>query len=504
MSINYIPHPTNDALFNKAPLSNIKENLNPTIDQYRVLSESTLNDAARSWERLYHTDNMGVFESGRLADVTEKRKLIVNIENMAEAMLSNGIHPASGECVDMESWFRDLEELKASVVKDYGMGAGNIVVRQVVTRTIEKLDVEGTIYQLFTKKLAVRTNEQIILPVINAVADASLDLGPSTEPHILSVSNDAEMIATCGRSGIAVELQHEAIRLSKYNLMGLYLTEAKNALVRWKDVKAIRLAFNEGRVVFDNLDPDNSILGRTTGLSFKTGKSNGSFTLRDFWSMYLYGINKGITCDTVLISTIGWLIFLSDPIMQRFVEHNGGVIFRGPHGQIGQELDPWRAMNSNTRGEKNRITPEIPSALMNVAFRFIITPFVPFYSEGQVIYRNAPIQGQNTPYTDDQGQPVKCGKEPMTNLVMLDSNKAMLYLEEEGVRSAEEKDLLREKTRIHLIERYNFSSMYKGAGILVAKNISVTEDTLDVRSFYTVSLTEARNAVNGTLAGAGA
>ena len=498
----YQNHTTHDGMFMNpnSPLNTPKQNVNPTLDQYKPISDEQLEDAARSWETLYRNQNMSAFDSGKMNDVAEKRKLLANIENMADTMLNGGVNPVNGECVDMETWFRDLEELRGIVTKDYGMGAGNIVTRQVVTRMIEKLDVEGTIYQYFTKKMTVRTNEEIILPVTNSVAMASLDMAPNTEPHLLSVSTDATILAKCGRSGIAVELQHEAMRLSKYNLMNLYLSEAKNSLARWKDIKSIRTAFNKGVVLFDNLDPKNAKLGKTTGMSFKTGKYNGTFTLRDFYNMYLYGIQTGITCDTVLLSTIGWLIFMSDPIMQRFVEKNGGVIFRGPTGQIGQNLDPYRAMISGTRPGKTRIAPSIPDGLMNVAFRFIVTPFVPFYQEGDIVYRNAELTGSvKVPYIDEThgSTSVKCGKDPLTNLIMLDSSKAMLHLEEEGVKSAEENDLLREKTRIHLTERYTFSEMYGGTGVLLAKNITVSDDTLDVKTFYHVSLTEARNAING-------
>lgn len=504
----YQNHNTHNGMFTNpnSPLSTAKANINPTLDQYKPISDEQLEDAARSWETLYKNQNMSALDSGKLSDSAEKRKLLANIENMADTMINGGINPVNGECIDMETWFRDLEELRDYIAKDYGTGAGNIVTRQVVTRMIEKLDVESTIYQYFTKTMSVRTNEEIILPVTNSVAMASLDLAPNTEPHLLSVSTDATILAKCGRSGIAVELQHEAMRLSKYNLMNLYLNEAKNSLSRWKDIKATRTAFNNGVVVFDNLDPKNAKLGKTTGMSFKTGKYNGTFTLRDFWNMYLYGIQTGIACDTVLISTIGWLIFLSDPIMQKFIEKNGGVIFKGPSGQIGQNLDPYRAMISGTRPGKTRITPSIPSELMNVAFRFIVTPFVPFYQEGQIVFKNAELTGSvKVPYKNDEGNDVKCGKDPLTNLIMLDSSKAMLHLEEEGVKSAEENDVLREKTRIHVIERYTFEAMYGGAGVLLAKNITVSDDTLDVKTFYHTSLTEARNAINGAeLPGVGA
>lgn len=476
-----------------------KDNINPTNDYFMPLSDSVLTDAAVSWEKLYKNSNMSDFKAKKGFESLkseDKKNLIAFIDTLAEAFLRDGLNIKTGERLEMTDWFRELENLNQHMMRDYGTGASSIVTRQVVTRMIEKLEVEDTVYQIFTKKMTVRTNEEIILPVTTSVAQASLDMGPSTEPHILSVSNDATMIAKCGRSGIAVELQHEAIRLSKFNLMNLYLTEAKNSLRRWKDIKAIRTAFNAATVVYDNLEPEKSILGKTSGMSFKTGKYNGTLTLRDFYRMYLLGVQNGTVCETVLLSTIGWLIFISDPIMQRFAEKNGGVIFRGPSGKIGQDLDPYRAMISGTRPEKNRINTSIPDGLMNVAFRFIVTPFVPFYTEGQVIYKNASLGDiQRTPYLDSDGQPVKCGKDPMTNLIMLDSSKGMLYLEEEGVKSAEEKDFLREKTRIHLTERYTFNEMYRGEGILVAKNISVSDDNLDVRTYYSVSLTEAKNAI---------
>lgn len=499
-----INHQESTGLF-KQGLNATKDKINPTLENFLPLSDNMLEEAAASWETLYKTNDMSAFNTKGLADANGKRELIACVENLAESFVRDGFDLETGEIIDMKTWFDKLNDLNEHMVRDYGTGAASVVVRQVVTRMTEKLEVEDTVYQIFTKKMSVRTNEEIILPVINSVAQASLDLGPNTEPQILSVSNDAAMVARCGRSGIAVELQHEAIRLSKFNLMNLYLTEAKNSLRRWKDIKATRTAFNKGIVVFDNLDPKNAALGKTTGLSFKTGKYNGTFTLRDFYNMYLFGIQGGTSCDTVLLSTIGWLIFISDPIMQKFTEKNGGVIFRGPSGKIGKDLDPYRAIVSTPRPEANRITTTIPDGLMNVAFRFIVTPFVPFYKEGDTVYRNAVLGDiQQIPYIDaEKSQPVKCGKDPMTNIIMLDSAKGMLYLEEEGVKSAEEKDLLREKTRIHLIERYAFNEMYNGSGILVAKNITISDDTLDVKSFYHTSLTEARNAINGAEAGTG-
>lgn len=503
-NLNTHPHMAND--FNGGAQNKElkdRESINPTANNYMPIEDHQLADGARSFERVFNTESAGrsLADDRKMSNPAFRRQLVSDIENLSEVIVGDGLDPVTGQYMTMKDLQDNMGEL-ANSIQDYGTGAGSIITRQVVTRSVEKLPVESTIHQFFTKKLKVRTNEEIILPVIGSYANGAIDMGPNTEPHILSVSTDAAMIAKCGRSGIAVHLQHEAIRLSKFNLMKLYLTEAKNVLYRWKDIKAVRKCFNGATTIFDNLDPKESIYGRTTGRSFSDSTLNGSFNLRDFFSMFLYGIETGIYCDTVLVSTIGWMVFMQDPILKNFIEHNGGVIFRGPNGQVGQDLDPYRAMMSGTRPEKNRIAPQtIPSELMNVNFKFIVTPFVPFYKEGDTVYRNLIWTRGVTqePYRIaegiDNGKAIKCGKDKLTNLIMMDSSKAVLYLEEEGIKTAEENDLMREFHRIHLIERYDFALMYDGAGVLVAKNIAVTDDNLDVRSNVQVTLGDAQEAM---------
>lgn len=476
-----------------------REFYNPTKDNFSIIiSDKEFAGAINSFNATAELTGFDEQVTDELKDDKNRNKLIAEIENLADTFANNGIEPKTGIRMSMTDAFNKMSALKDYVSKDYGPTAANIIVRQIVTRTIEKIPEEGTVYQFFTKKINVKTNEEIMLPVIGSTANESLDIAPGTEPHLISVSQDASMIAKCGLSAIGVSLPHDTIRRSKYNIYNLYTTEAKNALSRWKDVKAVRTAFNGGIVVFDNLEPQNSVLGKTTGRSFKTSVENGTFTLKDFYSMFLYGIQSGIYCDTVMLSTIGWLVFINDDIMKKFVESSGGVIFRGPQGQIGADLDPYRAMMGGTRPENNKIIPDIPRELMNVNFRFIVTPHVPFYTEGQLILKYAALGSSNKTYYMKDGHPVKCGKDPMTNIIMLDSGKGMLHLEEESVRTTEENDVLRENTKIYYKERYTFEPLYKGQGILVAKNISVTDDVLDVRSFVTVSLTEAQKALGTT------
>lgn len=70
----YQNHTTHDGMFinPNSPLNIPKQNINPTIDQYRPISDEELEDAAKSWETLYRNQNMSAFDSGKFNDIAEK------------------------------------------------------------------------------------------------------------------------------------------------------------------------------------------------------------------------------------------------------------------------------------------------------------------------------------------------------------------------------------------------------------------------------------------------
>jgi len=83
----------------------------------------------------------------------------------------------------------------------------------------------------------------------------------------------------------------------------------------------------------------------------------------------------------------------------------------------------------------------------------------------------------------------------MTDLVMLDSTAALLYLDEEGVRTETKVDNIYELTTIVFKERYSFAMLEKSRAVLVAKNIVITEDLFDYEQKVTVSVTEMNAAL---------
>ena len=71
----------------------------------------------------------------------------------------------------MDTWFKTAEQFR----KPYSKTMVLVLETSSQDKWLQewlKLEVEDTVYQIFTKKMSVRTNEEIILPVMNAVASA--------------------------------------------------------------------------------------------------------------------------------------------------------------------------------------------------------------------------------------------------------------------------------------------------------------------------------------------
>lgn len=451
--------------------------------------QERMTAAADSFHRKIAKDcNQSVVKDGEKVS-----KVIANIEDLAYALTHNGINPQDGTHMSPQ----DISAAIDFMAKDFGVGPSGILTQQVVTRGIEMLEPIESIYQMFSTPMQYKTGTQVIIPYVGETAGAR-DVGPSQEYPILSLDESAEVIANCGKSGIAVQLPEETMRNANYPIFNLYLSKARDSLARWKDNKAVRHVLTKSTVLFDNLEEAGAVYGKTTGRSIKTGNLNGTFTIRDLFKMYMYGVKNGYTMDTLIMSTWGYLLFMNDPTLRAFVEHNGGVIFAAPNGKVGKSRNEIAKQSRETgMGSFNKLSYDIPKALMNVGFKIIVTPYVPVYQKGDVVYKmlNYDYTSQKVPYLDGGGQPVKCGNDPMTDIVMLDSSNCLLYLEEEGVTSDTIENKMYEVTTVKMRERYKFAELEKGRAIVSARNLSITEDTLDVLSYMTVNLTEAQTTL---------
>lgn len=444
---------------------------------------------------------------------------IEGIERLAFAINNDGLDPKTGRQIEtIEDFENSIKKLSDSI----GIGSTSVLTQQVITRAVQHLEVPGSIFQHFSTKMNYKTGTQVVIPYIGEASGAR-DIGPGQELPMLSFDRDAEVISNTGRSGIGIALPEETMRNANYPILSLYLQKAKESLARWKDYKAVAQVLSTGTVVFDNVDPASSVLGHTTGRNITEGKLNGTFTLKDLFNMYMHGVKLGYKMDTILLSQWGYLVFMYEPTLKKFIESNNGVLFTAVSGRIGNNARNFIAKQSRQNGPANayqKIETTLPRELMNVNFNIIVTNYIPTYHEGDVLYKSLSYNSklENKPYkyktelgtgTDKQKSvgnvnwgdksagvtKALCGPQAMTDLVMLDSSNCLLYLEEEPVKVDKKIDNMRETTEIYFRERYTFSTLEKGRAILVAKNIVVSEDTFDYMYKAVSTISDAQKAM---------
>ncbi len=473
----------------------------------------TLIDASRSLNEAIIEKQIKVKDDADLADTVKK------VERLAFAMVNDGIDPETGAYMTIDQ----IDSAIKKVSDATGIGSTSVLTQQVITRGVEHLSKPTPIYQYFANTMSYKTGTQTIIPYIGEATGAR-DIGPGQELPMLSFDRDAEIISNTGRSGVGISLPEETMRLANYPILKLYLEKAVESLANWKNHKAVATVLATGNVLFDNVDPEASVYGHTTGRTASTGELNGTFTLRDLFAMYMHGIKKGYKFDTVLMSQWGYLIFMFDPTLRKFIEINNGVLFSAVNGKIGHNSRNFIAQQSrgtSPAGAHQSIDPIIPKELMNVNFNIIVTNYVNTYEKGMDLVK-APSHGLNKPTlkynwkteltagtekqksvanVDFGASPTgasiaKCGANPMTDIVMLDSSNALMYMEEEKVKTDKKIDNMKECTEIYLRERYTFVTLEKGRAIAIAKNIVISEDTFDYTYKTVATVSEMQAAIN--------
>jgi len=211
-----------------------------------------------------------------------------------------------------------------------------------------------------------------------------------------------------------------------------------------------------GVVVFDNGNPANSEIGRTTGRDL-TGAGNGSMTMDDLYEMYAKTLERGFTPNTILMHPLAWSTWVKDPVMRMFALNSGGGSWYGgftgsPTPQtpstwanLGKMQAPSSAdAPQNEREPTQQSAANIPNYFPFGGLRIIVTPEVPF-----------------DPATKT------------TTIMMLDTNEVGAIVVAEDPTMEEWNDPARDILKIKMRERYGMVLFNEGLAVSIAKNISI-------------------------------
>lgn len=304
----------------------------------------------------------------------------------------------------------------------------------------------------------------ITFGTLGAVGGIQLDMAEGQEyPEFGIQMGNGTVTANIGKSGLALKVTEEMIKYSQWDIIALHLKQAGYAMARHKEKKIFNMFNSLGVTIFDNVDPNNAQIGRTTGRDL-TGAGNGSLTVDDLFDMYARTLERGFTPDVVLVHPLAWATFLKDPVMRQFALANGGGQWYNGIPSASSLMpstpDVWKSLGkmqgptamNPTNAERvgtQKSTMTFPSLFPFGGLRMIPSPMVPF-------------------------DPVA----KTTSIIMVDTKQLGALVVAEDPMSEQWDDPARDIKKIKIRERYGLVLFNEGLAVSVAKNISINPNEI--------------------------
>lgn len=279
-------------------------------------------------------------------------------------------------------------------------------------------------------------------------------------PEISAAKGHGSMIELRFKKyGCKFKISEELLEYSSWDLITHQIQQVVNAMARYRDKHIMDMLFSRGVVVFDNANPNNSLIGRTGGRNI-TGAGNGSLTQEDLIDMYAQLVQNGYTPNIILCHPLHWAMFAKDPVLRE-----SGVM----KGDIGQWLNS--AFNPVNPYQNLPEVPGLRRDLTNAEAAILDTtskPVIPSYSPiSNLTILTSPL----VPF------------DPVTktaDVLMLDSENTGILAFSELLNMDEWDEKRNDMKVIKFREKWALEVKDNGRAIAVARNVSLEPNELFV------------------------
>lgn len=370
-----------------------------------------------------------------------------SIQNIYSAFVTGG-YDLAGNTVTIQDALNDADS--------------HLVFKRVITEIIQET-IEPTLIGHMLLE-TIYTNEQgasqIVIRTLGPVGEIDFDIPEGGEyPEIKPGRNQQSIVtAQYSKSGCKLKITEELLASSQWNIIEILIRDAAKALARWKERKIFNMLSSVGNVVFDNVNPNASELGRTQGRDI-LGAGNGSMTQANLIDMYSSLLTKGYVPNVILVHPLQWAMFAKDPII-REAGMIKGDISQWLTSQISPvnpyaRIRPWTTATRLGNQDRQDLSLEETSLLSRS------TPRIPSYSplSGLTI-----IPSHYVPF------------DPINNtadLIMMDTTRSGAVIVNETLMLDQWEEKERDISVIKMREKYALALYDQGRAVAVAKNISL-------------------------------
>ena len=360
---------------------------------------------------------------------------------------NDGQLPGLQDRVAFEDLVR-IDEKHTKEMRDNFSTDHPLLIPRVISEVVKEAIEPNVVLTQLLQRVNYSHGTQLTFPAMGAITAADIPEGGEYPERSLDFAG--QVVATIGKSGVAVKMTEEMIRYSLYDVMSMHLRAAGRALIRWKEQKVADLiTSNAGgaNTIFDNTSVTySSTNGRDAG-----GTYNGGLTLDDLFTAYATMVDRGFQPNTLIMHPFAWRIFANEGIRRAFGFEHAGQLWAAAQGSMGN-APQWKnggangLLQNSTVGSPENIAQtftNVPS-MFPVPFNIIVSPYMGYTAASTT-----------------------------TDLILCDVNELGVLVVDEDVTTESFDDPARDIHKVKLRERYGLGSMNEGKGTGLIKGVYV-------------------------------
>jgi FtsZ-binding cell division protein ZapB len=373
------------------------------------------------------------------------------LEKAIKLWKNNGLIDGYDGRIEYEDFVK-LDKSHTKEMRDAFSTDHPLLIPRVVSEIAKEAIEPNIVLTPMLQRINYTYGTQLTFPAWGAMAAG--DVAEGAEYPEKSLDFAGQVVATIGKSGIAVKFSEEMIRYSLYDVMSAHLRAAGRAMVRWKEQKVATMILANAGSTNTLIDNTSASYPSSTGRN-GSGQYNGTITLNDFFRAYATMINRGFVPDTLIMNPFAWQIFADEGLQRLFGFQNGLPMWNMRQGNVGNA--PQWGNGSSMNGLLQNTTVTSPQnvattytnmpGIFPYAFRIVVSPYMPYDSVQNV-----------------------------TDMILCDSSQLGVLVVDEEVTTEEWNDPARDIMKIKFRERYGLGSVNNGQGSGLIKGINLAKN----------------------------
>lgn len=395
------------------------------------------------------------FPGVETADLPERLEQINESVDVVRALMTAHMSGASTgyglKGQDGKEYFhgeRDGEAPLLSMKEALMSNDASIIFKRVVSDVLLKPIESPYIGQdILSRKIVVDGVRSVTFPTMGALrAGVISETGeyPQQSPSFTM----QELELRVKKYGLQLAIADDVIEDSMWDVFGLYVSMARDAMKRLKEQNIFDEAFAKAHAVFNNkgTDPNGFTTGRAAGTTTALGALNGSVTMLDILETAGALIAEGYTPTDLVVHQLAYISLMQDP----------RLLFHGlMQGNYNQSM-PTPGIDSASIGKF------LPWGMLNV----VVSPQVPFTFHTSITQGGSALPNAN-----------------VTDMLMLDRQRSIVVLQRDEMHMEEFDDPTRDIHLMRVGERYAVGALDGGRSLASIKNVVLVQNHTPVTTF---------------------